>query len=232
MRIRAVVIFLVLSTGVFAQELSGGLAVSGGWFLQGFRVSNSSLSVSTDLAETFLPTRIEVFLDGRYFSAAVGFKVAFAGHEKQTQTISGTTSTVADMDLGTKGYVSLAFYAKYPFTVGPILLFPILGMEIDTNVLYLDAGGNDVRATLTTEQLSSENQAWVKAASGRTGHSLGAATCAQCFSWDTSFPTPRRAPPWMVPRRRVSTQRCLRLNPSSPLPSVSVCKPRVPEICD
>lgn len=166
MRIQAAVIFLVLSTGAFAQGLSAGLAISGGWFFKGFDTSEQSPSVSSNLTDAFVPFRAGLFLDGRYFSLRVGYKLAIAGHETQTQTISGTTTTLTDQGLGTKGYLSLSVYGKYPFSVGPFLLYPLLGLEQDTLLLYLDANGNDVRGTLSLDQLANENQLWVKAGVG------------------------------------------------------------------
>ena len=166
MRIRFAAIFLVLSTSVFGLDYSAGLEMSGGFLFNKFSDSNSSLAVSSDLTNTSLPLHAEVFFDGQYYRLGAGYRLAVLGHQGQTQTISGTASTIVDKDTGLKGYLSLSIYAKYPFTVGPFVLFPLAGLEMDLNVLFLDANWNDVRGTLTSQQLSNEDQAWVKAGMG------------------------------------------------------------------
>jgi hypothetical protein len=159
-------VLLVLSTSVFGLDLSAGFQVSGGFFFNRFSDSNSSLAVSSDLTNTALPFHAELFLDGQYFRIGAGYRLAVLGHQGQTQTVSGSTSTVVDQDTGTKGYLSLSVYVKYPFHVGPFLLYPLLGLEQDTLLLYLDANGNDVRGTLSLQQLANENQVWIKAGMG------------------------------------------------------------------
>jgi hypothetical protein len=166
MRIRLALILLALSTSVFALDMSGGLGISGGYFLNRFSDSNSSLAVSSDLTNTSLPFHAEVFFDGQYFILGAGCRLAVLGHQNQTQTTSGTISTVVDQGMGTKGYLSLSVYAKYPFNVGPLVLFPLLGVEQDTLLLYVDANGNDVRKTLTVQQQSNEDQVWIKGGMG------------------------------------------------------------------
>jgi hypothetical protein len=166
MRIRFAAIFLVLSASVFGLDLSAGLGMSGGFFFNRFSASNSSLAVSSDLTNTSLPFHAELFFDGQYFRLGAGYRLAVLGHQAQTQTISGTTNTIVDQDMGLKGYLSLSIYAKYPFQVGPFILFPLLGLEKDILLLSLDANWNDVRGTLTSQQLANEDQIWIKGGMG------------------------------------------------------------------
>jgi hypothetical protein len=166
MRVRLAAVFLLLSTSVFSLDLSAGLSLSGGYFLDTFNTSKSSLSVSSSLTNSSLPFRAELFFDGQYLRMGAGYKLAVLGREHETQTVSGSTSTVLSGSTGTKGYFSFSVYGKYPFAVGPVLLFPLLGIESDVNLIYLDSHGHDVRRTLTDQQLADEDQLWIKAGIG------------------------------------------------------------------
>jgi hypothetical protein len=165
---------LVLSVHAFAWDVSAGLSVSGGFFINRMTTSNSSLAVSSDLTNTSLPFRAEAYLDAQYFQIGMGYRLAVLGRQKQTQTTSGTTSTLTDADTGLKGYLALSLYAKYPFTVGQWVLFPLLGIERDVNLLVHDSNGNDLRGSMTDQQLGNETQTWVKA---------GVGTQLGLFSW-------------------------------------------------
>jgi hypothetical protein len=156
----------MFATGVFALDVSTGLSVSSGFFIHRLTTSNSSLGVSSDLTNTSIPFHAEAYLDAGYIQLGAGFRLRVLGHQKQTLTVSGSTSTVAESDTGTEGYVAVSLYLKYPFTVGQFVLFPLLGIERDVNVLILDAGGNDVRGSKTDQQLGDESQIWLKAGMG------------------------------------------------------------------
>jgi hypothetical protein len=157
---------LMLASQVFALDLSAGLALSSGYFFNRFANSSSSLDVSSELINTSLPAACMVFFDGEYFEFAAGYRIRVLGHQKQTTTSAGTTTTITDADTGLKGYAAFSFFLKYPFALGQFVVFPLLGIERDVIVLMLDTNGNDTRGSMTPQQLAPEDQAWIKAGMG------------------------------------------------------------------
>jgi hypothetical protein len=157
---------LMVSAGAFALDTSAGLSLSGGVFVKQMTTSISALSVSSDLVDSSLPFHAEVFWDEQYFRVGAGYRLRVFGHQKQTLTISGTTTLLTEADTGTKGYAAFTFYLKYPFAVGQFVLFPLLGFETDLNLSILDAAGTDLRASLTDQQRANESEVWAKAGMG------------------------------------------------------------------
>jgi hypothetical protein len=157
---------LMISAGAFALDTSAGLSVSGGVFISQMTTGSTSLAVSSDLVDTSIPFHAEAFLDGEYFRVGAGYRLRVLGHQKQTLTISGTTSTLTDADTGSKGYAAFSFYLKYPFVSGKFVLFPLLGLETDLSVLILGTSGTDLRASMTDQQRANESQVWAKAGMG------------------------------------------------------------------
>lgn len=145
---------LMLSAQAFALDVSAGVSVSGGFFINWMTTSNSSLGVSSELTNTSLPFHGEVYVDAYYFQFGVGYRLSVLGHRSETLTVSGTTTNVLAEDTGTKGYAAFTFYCKYPFAVGRYILMPLLGFEYDVNALVLDSSDNP------------DNQFWVKAGMG------------------------------------------------------------------
>ena len=152
----------MLSVGAFALDVSVGFQVSAGFFYNSMTTFNGSLAVSSELWNTSLPFHAEGYLDMQYFQLGVGYRIRVLGHQTQTTTVSGSTTTLTNADTGTKGYATISGYLKYPFTVGQYILLPLLGFEYDVNALNLDANGNDLRGSMTAQQRDNENQFWLK----------------------------------------------------------------------
>jgi hypothetical protein len=157
---------ILLSAGAFALDVSVGASVSGGFFFNQMNQSNSGLGISYTFRNTAFPFQAEAYVDAQYVQVGVGYRVSVGGHQWESLTSSGTTTTAVDADTGTKGYVSFSAYLKYPFNIGQYLLQPLLGFEYDVNAMDLDSSGNDLRGSLSGQQLADENQFWVKAGIG------------------------------------------------------------------
>jgi hypothetical protein len=76
-------------------------------------------------------------------------------------TAASTTNAFAAVLTG----LSLGVYAKYPFTLGPVAIFPIVGVEYVLNLTWMDDKGYDLRAGLSTPA-SSLNELWLKGGVG------------------------------------------------------------------
>jgi hypothetical protein len=157
---------IMMCAGAFAFDLKVGVSVSSGFFFNQMNTSNSGFGISYVLRNTAFPFHAEAYIDAQYVQIGVGYRLSVGGHQWESVTYSGTTTTAVDADTGTKGYAAFTAYLKYPFTVGQYLLLPLLGFEYDVNALDLDSSGNDLRGSMSSQQLANENQFWVKAGIG------------------------------------------------------------------
>jgi hypothetical protein len=165
-RSMVIVAGIMLSTAAFALDVSAGVSVSSGFFVNRMNTSNSSLGVSSDLTNISLPLAAEVFLDAQYFEIGAGYRLRVLGHQKQNITVTGAVTTPINAGTGLKGYVAVSLSLKYPVVVGKSILFPLVGFERDFNVLSLDANWGDLRGGMNAQQLANEDQLWLKAGMG------------------------------------------------------------------
>jgi hypothetical protein len=154
-------ILLLPAAGVFALDL--GFGVSGGYILNDMTISLASPAVSSETRFTHVPFGASVYADVDFYMLSFGYTQLILSHELWTQTTSGTTTTLVDEGTGTGGYLGLTLLGKYPFVLGSLTFSPLLGFGVDINVLLLDVAGNDLRAAMTDEQKSEQNQFWLKA---------------------------------------------------------------------
>ena len=82
------------------------------------------------------------FFDATYIQVSIGYMFINGGH--LTTTVNGSSSS-SDVS-GSLSYLTFAAYLKYPFDIGPIELFPLLGIEYRQNLTDKDA-----RAALSAE---------------------------------------------------------------------------------
>jgi small nuclear ribonucleoprotein (snRNP)-like protein len=105
----------------------------------------------------------KAFVDLTYIQVSVGYMFI--------DTIGSVTSTVnGSTSEGKAGYsysyMTLAAYLKYPFSVGPVKLFPLLGIDYRLNLVYTDDDHNDLKSTLTSQQQADLNEIWIEAGAG------------------------------------------------------------------
>jgi len=168
MRYYLVCIALLLpAAGAFALDVSGGLGTSLGAYSATTSESavSGNITTSTTATVTQTPIGITAFLDATYAQVAVGYLVANGGNTSYYDSVGGvnTVDTTLGLDLNTT-FLALSAFAKYPFKVGRLVLFPLLGVEYDLNLAYTDANGNDLKGTLANPE--DANQLWLKAGAG------------------------------------------------------------------
>jgi small nuclear ribonucleoprotein (snRNP)-like protein len=105
----------------------------------------------------------KAFVDLTYIQVSVGYMYI--------DTIGSVTSKVnGSTSEGKAGYsysyVTLAAYLKYPFSVGPVKLFPLLGIDYRLNLRYTDDDHNDLKSALTSQQQADLNEIWIEAGAG------------------------------------------------------------------
>jgi len=158
---------LMLLWMVLPPGASGlGLAYGGGGSLNfspvtfsgvyGISTSNPSGSASQVTSEVSATSM--QFLDATY----VVFQLGLALNRGSTEpTAASTTNAFAAVLTG----LSLGVSAKYPFTIGPVAVFPIVGIEYVLNLTFADDKGDDLKAGLSGPA-SSLNELWVKGGVG------------------------------------------------------------------
>ena len=80
------------------------------------------------------------------------------------KSVDGGTTNTSESDVdGRAGYLSFSLLGRYPFALGPVSIFPLLGMEYDLNLYYQDIDGNDLKARFPDQEKADLNQFWFKA---------------------------------------------------------------------
>ncbi len=54
-------------------------------------------------------------------------------------------------------------FARFPFSLGPVALSPLVGAEYEINLIKTDLSGVDLRPTMTADQLSALDRLWLEA---------------------------------------------------------------------
>lgn len=117
---------------------------------------------SAEVKEEMKPIDIKVFVDLTYLQLSAGYVMVNGA----TGTI-GIGSATSTMDLkGSLTYISFAGYLKYPFQLGAVSLFPLIGVEYKLNLTDKDGNGNDVKPALTSQQQADLNELWIEGGAG------------------------------------------------------------------
>lgn len=160
-------LLFALAANVFGSDVSAGIGVAGGYFVDEMSNSMPALSVTTETRYTYLPGNATLFLDAKYLQVTIGYSVLTLGHETWTQTISGSATTLLDQDIiGTLGYLVFGLAGEFPIALGPVTLFPLLGIEIYANIMDIGQNGSDLRASMTDAEKADENRIWMRAGIG------------------------------------------------------------------
>ena len=155
------------ATGAFALDVSGGLGLSLGAYSATTSVSYvvGNVMTSTTTRENQTPIGVMAFVDATYAQLSVGYLVADGGSTNYYYSTGGvnTVDSTVGLDLNTT-FLAMSVFAKYPFKMGRVTLFPLLGVEYDLNLTYTDSNGNNLKGTLANP--GDASQLWFKAGGG------------------------------------------------------------------
>jgi hypothetical protein len=146
--------------GALPLELSAGAGMS-----LDFSSSDSKWTqtgTAHEVKQSAMPIDIKAFFDFTYVQASIGYMMV--NGSSTATTVGGSTTNASVTD--TLSYVTLAAYGKYPFVVGPVTLFPLLGIEYKLNLTYENASGTDLKAAMTNQAQSDLSELWVEAGAG------------------------------------------------------------------
>jgi len=186
-----VLVLLVLATaGVFAAEI--GVGAFGSEYTQTFSASDSSTGNSATGTNTATPLDAFVLLSGKFLEIKVGYLKAsttglnLSGNDDMGNPAAGDFGPAASFD---SSYVTAGAFLKLPIDFGGLILYPMGGAEYDYNLTYTDANGNDLRGSLTSQELADLNEIWLKGGLGlqlNFGHTFLALEGLYCYKIATT----------------------------------------------
>jgi len=154
----AAIILLAISAGAFAADFSigaGGAIESLTWL--DLKASSGPATFESKFNRT--PFEVKVYADVTILQLSVGYLFMSGGSYYSTST---GASTPTDW----MSYITFAAYGKYPFSFGPVSIFPLIGMEYRLNLWWKDSSGNDLKAALPSQWQSSLNELWLQGGAG------------------------------------------------------------------
>lgn len=166
-KLAIVALLAALAAPSFAIDLGagGGVTVGGFWasqYYEDYLVIYDVLKIAGATA----PFGVSAWFDATYGVASLGFRAN--GNTRTTTTSDGffgPAESTSDDD-NRSGYLAFSLLGRYPFALGPVSLFPLLGIEYDLNLYWKDAAGADLKAGLPDAEKAWLNQVWFKAGAG------------------------------------------------------------------
>ena len=158
-KIFVAVLLLSLATSVFAVDISFGAGGSVG-LLTWQDIKGTAAGTSAEIVERAVPIDVKVFADVTIFQFSFGYMFLVLPY--QATTLAGTTTTTS-LD-GYTSYLTFAAYAKYPFAVGPISIFPLIGLEYRLNLTW--GLGPVSKDSLPSAEQASLNELWLQGGAG------------------------------------------------------------------
>jgi hypothetical protein len=158
-KLMAASLLLCLAAEVFAIELSAGGGMTVGSLSQ-TAYYEQYIFDTWKIADTTVPFGFQAYFDATYGMAAIGFTMNGNTHTVSTITFGASTVTTPSDDDNRSGFLSFSLLGRYPFTLGPVSIFPLAGIEFDMNLYWKDVDGNDLKASLTDQEKADLNRFW------------------------------------------------------------------------
>ena len=100
---------------------------------------------------------INLYLDTAYVQAVLTYGTSLSGSYDSEGSFSGSGEYT-----NKETYLGVGVVLKYPFVFDKFSLFPLLGVESDLNLSYRDAAGNDLKSSLTIDEIDHLNMYFLK----------------------------------------------------------------------
>ncbi len=165
-RLLFVLVIASLAAGAFALDFGVGGGLSAASVCQKFSAEQYLVWDSYTDQFTTVPWGFAAFLDATYGQMSLGLRTHGNTHEKWTGVNGGFTLSDDVDDNYCTGYLSIGLLGKYPFHLGKLSVFPLLGIEYDLNLWAKDETGADRKASMTAQQIADLDQFWFKAGAG------------------------------------------------------------------
>lgn len=163
-----VILLTCLATVAFGLDFSAGASATVGTFSSTYHYTEWTVDEWTERWTT-VPFDFTAYFDATYGMAAVGFRANGSTRYVLKWTLGAFSFDNSGDDIedeNRSGFLSFCLLGRYPFALGPVSLFPLLGVEYDLNLYYKDVDGNDLKAALTEQEKADLNQFWFKLGAG------------------------------------------------------------------
>jgi hypothetical protein len=158
-----VILLLCLATAAFGLEFSAGAgATVGGFWQTEYYEDYVVIYDERKIMDATVAVSFSAWFDAMYGMASIGFRANGLTHRTITN-VGPFAPAGSESDTDERwGYLSFSLLGRYPFALGPVRLFPLLGIEYDLNLYHKDSDGTDLKASLTDEEKGYLNQFWFK----------------------------------------------------------------------
>jgi hypothetical protein len=159
-----------LATGSFAIDLSAGISATVGGFSQTTLYEPYTILLWTidSYRETVstVPLSCSIYFDATYGILSFGFSGNGDPH-RTIKTIDGGTTNTTETDLDARsGFLRISVLGRYPFRLGPVVLFPLAGIEYALNLYHKQGDGTDLKESMSEQEKTDLNQFWFKFGAG------------------------------------------------------------------
>jgi len=149
----AVLCLPACAVGALGFSYGGGLALNFSPVTFNGTYSGTTSQVTSQAASTSVQ-----FLDATYAVLQIGYFLNRGSTQPASADVPNPFSAVLTG-------LSLGVAAKLPIRIGPVEVFPILGVEYVLNLTYADDKGDDLKSTLSTSQWDL-SELWLKGGVG------------------------------------------------------------------
>jgi hypothetical protein len=104
----------------------------------------------------------QIYLDEKYILGSIGF-LATGTYFLYTETDgSGYKNAIVKSNGDVGGWLIYSIILKWPIHAGKGYIFPLIGAEFDQNIIYTDAGKNDLRGGMSSDAIANLDSFWGK----------------------------------------------------------------------
>jgi hypothetical protein len=169
-KIIGLLVIILLSSGAFAQDISmsAGALIDFMYWVNAESNDSGGPEVNTEIGWTALS--LGAFVDLTYVMVNLTYTFTI-GAPTATVSEDGTKNDAASdaqtefMEDYSASYLVITVLGKYPFDVGGVVIFPMLGAEYQLNLTLYD-GDNDQKDGLSDDEIATLNDLYVLAGIG------------------------------------------------------------------
>ncbi len=178
------IIFLLLLSCIPCSsfEIAVGIGVSPAYYLEQFTYQEPF--IFNQWYRDGNPFAFKAFLDLTYLQVEAGYRILNGG-ERGAQGAFLTIFVYGDEPVPVAeswSYLPLSAYLKYPFDLGVVAIIPFFGVEYDVNLAWVDANGNDLKASLSDRERADMDEVWIKGGLGVDIELFGGFSLLPCVS--------------------------------------------------
>ncbi len=155
------VVAVLMGSALFAVEPTFGAVVSLSGISDTLEATDGVDTLSSK--ESLTEFKFSGFADLTYAQFQIGYSSIVSGEVEIEYPGVGTAT--GDFE-GTLTYLTFGAFGKYPYKLGSLTVFPLLGLEYKLNLAAEDADGNDLKKDATSKEKSDLNELWIKAGAG------------------------------------------------------------------